>query len=316
MPLVQESSTEGIAPGNRMDFWRDGSRAIGGLNHVTDRREAFEGSARLTVLESLKIGRFRVSANEARWTRELSRQVPDPFLRFILQCQGVAEVEQGEARFSLKPGEWTLLNSVRPHAIRASDTIEELVVIVPRSLVSARLFDAAAHEPCPERAGVGISRLLFEFAGAVVDEIGPGGRKADEYLAGAGMELVKGLLQERYEGRTISTCRQIRQDRIRGYIERNLSDPGLSVQSIAEANGCSRRYVHDLFAGEESVHGLIWHTRLERAARDLSRRELVETSITMIALSHGFSCPAHFSRIFKARFAVAPRQFRRAALDN
>lgn len=316
MPLVHESSTEGIAPNSRMNFWRDGSRAIGGLSHVTAHGEAFVGSARLTVLESLKIGRFQVSANEARWTRELSRQVPDPFLRFILQCRGTAEVEQGEARFALRPGEWTLLNSIRPHVVRASETIEELVVIVPRSLVPPRLFNAAAHEARPERAGQGISRLLFDFATAVVDEIGPGGSKADEYLAGAGMELVKALLQERYEGRAKSTCREIRRERIRGYIERNLSDPGLSVQSIANATGCSRRYVHDLFAGEGSVHALIWSSRLDRAARDLERRELLGTSITMVALSHGFSCPAHFSRLFKARFAMPPREFRRLALDS
>ena len=314
MPQVHESSTEGIAPNNRMNFWRDGSRAIGGLNHVTAQGEAFVGSARLTTLESLKIGRFQVSANEARWTRELSQAVPDPFLRFILQCSGTAEVEQGEARFALRPGEWTLLNSVRPHAIRATETIEELVVIVPRSLVPPRLFDAAAHEARPEPAGSGISRLLFDFAGGVVDEIGAGGSKADEYLAGACMELVKALLQERYDGRAKSTCREIRRERIRGYIERNLSDTSLSVQSIADANRCSRRYVHDLFAGEASVHALIWSTRLERAARDLERRELLDTSIAMIALSHGFSCPAHFSRLFKARYAVPPRQFRRSAL--
>lgn len=316
MPLVHESSTAGIAPQNRMDFWRQGSRIIGGLSHATAPGEPFEGSARLTVLESLKIGRFRVSANEARWTRELSRQAPDPFLRFILQCRGEAEIEQGEAHFLLRPGQWTLLNSVRPHCIRSRDMIEELVVIVPRTLVSPRLFDAVAHEPLANRAGQGISRLLFDFAAAVIDEIGPGGSKADEYLAGAGVELVKALLQERFESRTMSTCREIRRDRIRSYIERNLSDPRLSVQSIADGNGCSRRYVHDLFAGEESVHSQIWNSRLERAARDLARRELLDTSITSIALSHGFSCPAHFSRSFKARFACPPRGFRRAAIGG
>jgi len=316
MPQVHEASTEGVAPRNRMDFWRDGARNIGGLHHLTANSEKFVGSAKLSVLENLKIGRFEVSANEARWTHELIRQAPDPFLRFILQCRGMAEIEQGEARFLLQPGQWTLLNATRPHSIRATETIEELVVIVPRSAISPRLFDAASHDAAANPADGGISRLLFEFARSVLDELGPVGPKADDYLAGAGMELVKAVLQERFDNRTVSTCREIRLERIRGFIDRNIGDPRLSVQAVAEAMGCSKRYIHALFAGGQSVHSLIWETRLEKSARDLGRKELLNTSITTVALSHGFSCPAHFSRMFKARYGLSPRDFRHRALDS
>lgn len=316
MPEVHESSTVGIPPGHRLDFWRDGARNIGGLLHSTEEGDKFEGSAKLSVLENLKIGRFEVSANEARWTHELIRQAPDPFLRFVMQCTGSAEIEQGDARFVLQPGQWTLLNASRPHSIRAREKIEELVVIVPRSAISPRLFDATSHHACAYNAERGIGRLLFDFARSVLDDLGPVGGKADEYLAGAGMELVKALLQERFDGRTVSTCRQIRLERIRAFIDRNLSDPGLSVQTVADAMGCSKRYVHALFAGEQSVHSLIWDTRLEKAARDLTRKEMLNTSITTIALSHGFSCPAHFSRLFKARHGMPPREYRHRALDS
>lgn len=316
MPQVHESSTAGVAPGNRLEFWRDGARNIGGLCHSTANSAKFEGSAKLSVLENLKIGRFDVTANEARWTRELIRQAPDPFLRLLLQCRGTAEIEQGDARFVLQPGEWTLLNASRPHTIRSTETIEELVVIIPRSAISPRLFDATTHYASASRADKGISRLLFDFARTVLDEIGPGSAKTDEYLAGAGMELVKALLQERFDGRVVSTCREIRMERIRAFIERNLSDPTLSVQSIADAMGCSKRYVHALFAGEQSVHAMIWETRLEKSARDLCRKELLGTSITTIALSHGFSCPAHFSRMFKGRYGLPPRDYRHGALNS
>jgi len=316
VPEVHESSTLGIAPRDRLGFWRDGAQNIGGLCHSTANSAKFEGSAKLSVLENLKIGRFDVTANEARWTRELARQAPDPFLRFVLQCKGNAEIEQGEARFNLRPGEWTLLNASRPHSIRATETIEELVVIVPRSAISPRLFDATTHHASADQAGHGISRLLFDFARSVLDELGPGSPKTDEYLAGAGMELVKALLQEKFDGRVVSTCREIRMERIRAFIDRNLSDPTLSVQAIAQAMGCSKRYVHALFAGEQSVHNLIWDTRLDKSARDLRRKELLGTSITTIALSHGFSCPAHFSRMFKAHYGIPPREYRNRALDS
>lgn len=316
MPQIHESSTAGIQPGQRLNFWCDGARQIGGLRHSTAEGDRFEGKAKLCVLENLKIGRFEVSANEARWTHELIRQAPDSFLRFVYQCKGTAEIEQGEARFKLLPGHWTLLNATRPHAIRSTETIEELVVIVPRAGVLPRLFDASRNHAGPQRADEGMSRVMFDFARSVLDHSGSVVGHADESIAGAGMELVKAVLQERFDGRAISTCRQIRLERIRAFIDRNLSDPTLSVQAVADAMGCSKRYIHALFSGEQSVHNLIWEKRLVKSARDLTRHDLLTTSITTIALSHGFSCPAHFSRAFKAQYGLPPRDFRQRALNS
>ena len=54
----------------------------------------------------------------------------------------------------------------------------------------------------------------------------------------------------------------------------------------------------------------IWSRRLEKARRDLFDPLLARESITQIALSSGFSDLAHFSRRFKAAYALAPREYR------
>lgn len=316
MPKIFEYSTVGVRPENRLQFWHEGSKSIGGLQHQSGNRTEFSGSVKLSVLDRLKIGRFVVSANEARWTREMIRKLDDPFLRLIYQYSGTVEIEQGERRFTLNPGNWTLLNADRVHAIRSSDVVEELVMVIPRSVLPASLFDATGVLAQAHADDTPISNLVFDFARRVLDDIPDHSPLQDQFLEGAGTDLLKALLHERLGERVFSTCKDLRMARIRAYIERNLSDPELSVATIASAMGCSKRYVHAIFEGEASVHTLIWEGRLERCRRDLERPDQIGKSITTIALNHGFSCPAHFSRMFKAQYGKPPRQFRLQALES
>jgi AraC-like DNA-binding protein len=107
---------------------------------------------------------------------------------------------------------------------------------------------------------------------------------------------------------------------IRRYIDLNLGDPDLSAERIARAHLISVRYLHRLFEGEGVTVGrLIQRLRVERCARELSRRGRVGPSISAVAARWGFRSTAHFSRAFKAVHGCAPQQWRRltvAAADE
>lgn len=316
MPRVYQMSMADIDPTHRFDYWREGARSIGGIQpHPVDRR-TFEGHARMSALDRLKFGRITTSAHEARWTRELIRCSDDAFLRIVMQCKGTVEIEQGEARFALRPGQWTVLNATFPHVIRTSEAIEELIIIIPRTAMVPRLFDATRRLVTAHCAQSEMGRIVFAFARTVLDELSDKPSSVDEHLDGAALELVKALLQDRLGEQIPTTYRDVRVERIRAYIEQHVADPELSVGRIADAMGCSKRYVHSLFADGPSVHSLIWQTRLQRCMRDLQRPAMKRSSITTIALSHGFSCPAHFSRLFKTTYGMPPREFRNVALGS
>ena len=105
--------------------------------------------------------------------------------------------------------------------------------------------------------------------------------------------------------------------RIRAFIHRNLADPDLTIERIAERMQCTKRYLHKVFSDEgETLNQYIWAQRLELCRKHLSRAELAGKSITEIAFACGFSNAAHFSRSFRARFGQPPRAFRRAALGQ
>jgi len=71
------------------------------------------------------------------------------------------------------------------------------------------------------------------------------------------------------------------------------------------------RHLHRLFSARgRRVSDCIREQRLERCSADFADRRFLEKSITEIAFSWGFSDSAHFSRCFKLRFGVSPREFR------
>ena len=105
--------------------------------------------------------------------------------------------------------------------------------------------------------------------------------------------------------------RELTRDRVKRFIAVHLDDPHLTLDRVAAAIGCSKRYLHKLFDGEsDTLNAYIWQRRLERIRQDLADPALAEHSITEIAFGRGFSSSTHFSRSFRARFGCAPREAR------
>jgi len=93
--------------------------------------------------------------------------------------------------------------------------------------------------------------------------------------------------------------------KIKDFIAANLHDPDLSIDAIAVALNCSKRYLHMAFASEgTTIARYIWMARLENCRRDLERAR--RGTVTDIAFSWGFNSSSHFSRLFKERFGISP----------
>jgi AraC-like DNA-binding protein len=80
---------------------------------------------------------------------------------------------------------------------------------------------------------------------------------------------------------------------------------------VADAHHVSLRQVHKLFhAGGSTVAGWIRQRRLERCRRDLLDPVVAALPVSAIGARWGYPDPAHFSRLFKSCYGVAPREFR------
>ncbi len=96
------------------------------------------------------------------------------------------------------------------------------------------------------------------------------------------------------------------------YIDAHLDEP-LDLQTLAGVALFSRYHFHRIFKAYvgETLGEYITRVRLERAMLQL--RAKPSLSVTEIGLACGFSSSAAFSKAFRARFGLSPREARRVA---
>jgi AraC-like DNA-binding protein len=106
--------------------------------------------------------------------------------------------------------------------------------------------------------------------------------------------------------------------RAKQLIARHIGDPSLSVARIAaQLNMSASSLTRTLRAQGLSPMRYAWSLRLEHAARLLA--DAPRGSIGEVAFQCGFANAAHFSRAFKERFGMTPRDYaasRKAARSN
>jgi AraC-like DNA-binding protein len=95
-------------------------------------------------------------------------------------------------------------------------------------------------------------------------------------------------------------------------IETRLGDPDLSPAKVAEEHGVSQRYLQKLFTlAGKTFSGYVRARRLERCHADLVSPLYAQLSISEICFRWGFNGSSHFSRAFRERYGVSPREYRR-----
>jgi AraC-like DNA-binding protein len=100
--------------------------------------------------------------------------------------------------------------------------------------------------------------------------------------------------------------------RIERWIIEHLGEPSLSAERIASAHFLSTRQLYYVWAERngEPLAGWIMSQRLERAARVLAATGRYDAAIAAVARRCGFADPAHFTRRFRERYGVTPRDWR------
>jgi AraC-like DNA-binding protein len=98
---------------------------------------------------------------------------------------------------------------------------------------------------------------------------------------------------------------------IHAFIQRHMSDPDLSPETIATAHHISLRLLHKLFNEEgETVAGWIRTRRLEGTRRDLADPAQASRPVAALAAHWGFRDATSFSRTFRAAYGLPPHQYR------
>ncbi len=77
------------------------------------------------------------------------------------------------------------------------------------------------------------------------------------------------------------------------------------------------RYLHHLFSNQdETLARYILRRRLDACARALVSETQRGRTVTAIAFDYGFNSPTQFGRVFRSKYGMTPREYRRETLSN
>ena len=282
-------------------------RAITQAHHVEfeDDREASMrgGEFGLLRLCIVSMGRHRVMQSAAEAPRTA------PALKFLFQEEGCAEIRQADRTNRILAGQWCALRKDMPFVIDAPEHSRQLAITVPCEILPGpgRCVEWWRQ---PRSFLRGPAQILHASASASI-MTGSSLTASNRQQLGQQLALLAEMTIGADDPGSVPDIREGRRVAILEYIDRNLADCDLGVGRIARAFGISSRTIHKLFEGEaHTIARVIWDRRLERCRDEMVDPSLAARSLTEIAHLWGFSDSQHFSRAFKLRFGVTPRDYR------
>jgi transcriptional regulator GlxA family with amidase domain len=256
----------------------------------------------------------RLEANRHRVTRSRGAGRGDDvgYLKIVAPFEGCAGVEQNGRQAWVTPGEWCIYDTTDTYTVDNPTRVEHLIVMVPKANLRER--GLAIDELMARRLGGhgGISRVALETMRSAWREL-PGIQADSARSLGEVITQCVHLSLLELAGRgNAAVQRETLRERIKQHVMRHLGDPQLSVDAIAAALSVSRRHLYNAFADEpDGVAGYVLVRRIDACRAAFEDERLAGKSVTDIALAHGFSSMAHFSRVFRAKVGLSPTEYRR-----
>ncbi len=313
--LATTISTADVPESRRFALWRDA--VCESFVPVDCERTAsgpFAGEITRMPVNDLCVSRVRGRDYRVVRTARRIRSDRDEVLLVTLQLSGSLSLAQDGREVTLNPGDFACCDSTRPYVASVGGEFETLSLHVPRE-VWVRRFGPTEHLTALAVCGQsGAGALVADFLRQFLTMAGTVAPAAARRFSEVSLTLVTGALGDLITERhgSLRAGRTALLYRAKALIEESLHDPGLNREQVARALGISVRYLHDLFLQEgTTVCDWIWQRRLERCRRDLADPLLAAKSVGQIAWDCGFSDFSHFSRRFKAAYAVRPSEFRR-----
>jgi AraC-like DNA-binding protein len=232
-------------------------------------------------------------------------QGPDQLLVF-LQVQGTCYSDCGGQCVHIEPGDVAIMDYARPFRSAVTD-YENLMIVVSRESVPAALLAIEPHGLVFRRKS-GAARLI----GAALKELYA---QADDLAVIEAEAAIEGIMalttacaRARLAGDEADHVKSRRKAAL-DYIDAHLGATQLGPDEIAAAAHVSRASLYRLLAAEGGIRAVLLTRRLDQVLRLMMTDHNDGRSLAEIAKACGFGGTSQFSRAFRARFGVPPRQY-------
>ncbi|MER5782566.1 helix-turn-helix domain-containing protein [Streptomyces mobaraensis] len=314
-----DERTARAAGADRLAAWRDATeRALTAAVQVRTRQDGdFAGTLAVHHLGYLRV--LSLTADPVRLSRTPRLVARDPVdaILVALQQDGTAALTQDGRSASLCPGDLAVIDLRRPFSLEQRQRFRQRLFRLPGGVLNVPGPTQASLTGRALSAHGGAAAPLAAFLARLADSAAGIAPTVGDFLGGTVADLLAGLVDAYAEESddVPGAARDHLLPAVYRYIDRHLSDPDLTPETVARAHRISVRYLHRLFEGEEStVGGHIRRRRVEESGKDLTRPTPARDRPTIATIAHrwGFPSPAHFSRAFRAAYGLSPREWRGA----
>ncbi|TXN73838.1 helix-turn-helix domain-containing protein [Methylobacterium sp. WL18] len=310
-------STEGLNPLNSFRRWRESLVGRGvPLEQTRLDDRPFRAKLEAASVGPLVLTRVAHGAMRSEATRGLIRRNgKDGTVVVIFKLAGTSMRSQDDRSSVQRPGEFVVIDH-RPAAHESGTDSQSMFLELPRERLESVLGSTRLYTSLTMGADVVSTGLTVKFFHELVrlrDRLAP---DSAARMASVGVDLIVASIAERL---TLEVSRPLHGtvvvQRAKAHVEAHLGDPTLDPPQLAAAMGVSLRRLQELFHERgQHISDWIWQRRLEAAAKRLADPGCAHLPIGTLAFGCGFASQAHFSRRFKERYGMAPREYRHATL--
>ncbi|HZC38081.1 MAG TPA: AraC family transcriptional regulator [Sphingomicrobium sp.] len=306
-------STNGIAPSDRVDFWRERTAQI-----------AFP----LTLREWRDDQRFIIRPLGGIAMIDMTCQLTERSHSDIVKKSGdcvvlarqqsgktLLESRGGRESIQLKPGDVAVVDPDQPFVHTSNGGILR-VWAFPRAMLSyvpTVVDESGGVMRLSDDGPAKLVRIFIDELGSQIERLRP--LAAEAFAAQAAQILSIALSSRLQRGQGEATRKNaaasVRLLHLHNVIERRLGDPLLSVARIAADCGISPRTVHYVFDSSGTTFANhVLARRLETVSAALSNPRNSFTSIAELAFACGFNSLSNFYLRYRERFGEAPGETR------
>lgn len=292
---------------------RDGLEMLSGMcRFSSDDPSSFAASMISVDLGSIRVNRMRSTAVlGVRGAGQLG-DVMSGYVAVACVRSGSVVVEQNQVIHHAGPGDAVCVDFGCSLFLDIADGSDLAFVYLPRSVVLSRSVDRRRI------AGAVLtdSPTVAALAG-VLEPLTTSRARVEQasLIAHAVTDLALAVLRAAHpsDARPDDGATDLR-SRVYEFIERNFTDPTLTVERVAAGVNVSSRYLHKLMESEvQSVYGVIRRRRVRCGVDLLADPALAGLSIGQIARRSGFSGLSQFGRAVRDLTGETPRDVRRRA---
>ncbi|NTF97923.1 helix-turn-helix domain-containing protein [Rhizobium rhizogenes] len=305
--MLATVDTHDVPPGSRLSYWRRHVDGANGLNIVCG-TDNFLARMENRVLGCCSIHGVNISTpHRAIRTRTQADLV---FANIQLRNDGARF--SGNREFIMHRGSLLLYEASEAYQLDFDGQSDSLVMAIPKSELQKRVGNLPAHlEEAFEYDGHKVA-MLAQLMRGVLEMPTQARQSVADSMAEAVINMLVATLYDcdAATTRTPTYGTAAILQRIKAYLNVNIADPDLNPVMVADAVGITVSYLHKIFMlNNTTLMQAILAERLERCRKDIAKLDRAG-GISQVAYAWGFNDASHFSRSFRKRFGVSPREYR------